>query len=321
MIVITGAAGFIGSFLAGYLNRQGYRDLVLVDDFEQPAKEPNWRDKQFSYRVQREELIPWLGSHRDRLQAILHMGARTDTTETDEAIFNELNLHYSQALWQEAVAAQVPLIYASSAATYGGGELGFADEHSLVPQLRPLNAYGRSKQAFDEWVLQQTQAPFYWAGLKFFNVFGPNEYHKGRMASVVYHAYRQVKAHGQLKLFQSHHADYADGEQKRDFIYVKDVARIVTWLLTERPQSGLFNVGTGQARSFKDLASALFEAMEAPYNVTYIPTPEELRPTYQYFTQAEMGKLRQAGYPAPCHSLEQGIADYVRNYLMTNKYY
>ncbi|MEN2993542.1 MAG: ADP-glyceromanno-heptose 6-epimerase [Bacteroidia bacterium] len=315
MILLTGAAGFIGSALAAYLNQLGYTDLVLVDDFSRSDKRPNWATKRYRLTVPRAALFEWLAAEKPRLEAIFHLGARTDTTLQVEALFTELNLSYSQRLWQWAAEAEVPFFYASSAATYGRGEMGFSDAEALLTQLRPLNPYARSKHAFDLWAVAQTQTPPRWAGFKFFNVFGPNEYHKGRMASVAWHGFRQIQEAGKIRLFRSHRPDYADGEQKRDFIYVKDVVQVLVWFWQSGAASGIYNLGTGQARSFRALAEALFAALKRPTSIEYIDMPPDIRDSYQYFTQAEMGKLRQAGYTEPFCPLEEGVEDYVRSYL------
>lgn len=321
MIVITGAAGFIGSYFAGYLNRQGYYDLVLVDDFTQSRKAANFENKKFTAQIDRQQFFSWLQENHRFVQFVVHLGARTDTTEFDRTIFDRLNVEYSRQVWNLCVEYGLPLIYASSAATYGNGEWGYSDDHELVPKLKPLNPYGESKNEFDKWVLSQAQQPFFWAGLKFFNVYGPNEYHKGRMASVVFHAFHQIRQTGKLKLFRSHHPDYRDGEQKRDFIYVKDVAAIMLFLMQHRKNSGLYNVGTGKARTFLDLARATFKSLNMPENIEFIDTPADIRDKYQYFTQAQMEKLRSIGYTQDFTSLEDGIDEYICEYLMKNKYF
>lgn len=314
MIVVTGAAGFIASCLLRKLNEAGYRNLLIADDFSRADKDFNLAGKRYIGAVHRDQLPDWLARmHRD-VQFVFHLGARTDTTEQDTALFDRLNLHYSQNIWNLCAQHGIPLIYASSAATYGLGELGYRDDHDIVPQLKPLNPYGRSKNDFDHWALQQAQAPPFWAGLKFFNVYGPNEYHKGRMASVVFHTVRQIQATGGMKLFRSHRPDVADGMQSRDFIYIQDVLDICYWLFEHRPASGLYNVGTGQARSFLDLATHTFLALGLSPNISFIDTPEDIRDTYQYFTQADMQKLRQAGYTRRFHTLEEGIYDYIKGY-------
>ncbi|MDF1576058.1 MAG: ADP-glyceromanno-heptose 6-epimerase [Bacteroidales bacterium] len=313
---MTGAAGFIGSNLITGLNAEGYYDLVLVDDFSRPDKERNYFGKQFKMLLDRREFCSWLRENHRQVQMVIHLGARTDTTETDWEVFLELNLDYSKAVYSLCVEFGLPLIYASSAATYGLGEQGYVDSHQVVPELKPLNPYGRSKNEFDRWVLEQEHKPFFWAGLKFFNVYGPNEYHKGRMASVVYHAFRQIQETGQMKLFRSHHPDYKDGEQARDFIYVKDVVPVIIFLMEKRPESGLYNLGTGKARTFSDLVSNTFRALDKKAVITFIDTPEDIRDTYQYFTEADMTKLREVGYIHAFTSLEEGISNYVKNYLI-----
>ena len=315
MIVITGAAGFIGSNMITGLNEAGYRDLVLVDDFSRKERERNYVEKQYTALVERKDFPRWLEENHRWVQIVIHLGARTDTTEFDWNVFLELNLDYSKELFTACVEFGLPLIYASSAATYGLGELGYSDSHQVVPQLQPLNPYGRSKNEFDRWVLQQERTPFFWAGLKFFNVYGPNEYHKGRMASVVYHAYRQIGETGAMKLFRSHRPEFGDGMQARDFIYVKDVVSVIRFLMEQRPSSGLYNLGTGRARTFSDLVTCTFRAMDREPVLSFIDTPEDIRDTYQYFTEAEMGKLREAGYREPFTPLEEGVDEYVRDYL------
>lgn len=320
MIIITGAAGFIGSCMVAALNEAGYRDLVLVDDFTHyPAKARNLVGKAFTAQVEREAFFPWLEANAPLVQAILHLGARTDTTEQDVALFDHLNLHYSQQVWQACVRHGLPLIYASSAATYGDGSLGFDDDMALMPQLKPLNPYGWSKQQFDVWALAQEHKPFFWAGLKFFNVYGPNEYHKGRMASVIMHAHRQIRETGGLKLFRSHRPDYVDGGQTRDFVYVKDLTRLMLWLMETRPQSGIYNAGSGKARTFNDLAAATFAAMGKPVSINYIDTPVDIRDAYQYFTEADMTRVFRLGFQSPFTSLEDGVTEYVQRYLAEDK--
>jgi ADP-L-glycero-D-manno-heptose 6-epimerase len=319
MIAITGAAGFIGSNLVSGLNRARYRDLVLVDDFSRKDKERNYKGKQYTSLIERKEFPDWIRSNHRHIEMIIHLGARTDTAEFSWEVFRELNLEYSKTIFSLSVEFGLPIIYASSAATYGGGELGYEDSHQLVPDLRPLNPYGRSKNEFDRWVLSLERTPFFWAGLKFFNVYGPNEYHKGRMASVVYHAFCQIRETGGMKLFRSHNPDFRDGEQARDFIYVKDVVDVIIWLMEKRPESGLFNLGTGKASTFIDLVTFTFQAMGLEPEITFIDTPEDIRDNYQYFTQAQMGKLRQAGYNKEFTTLEAGIRDYVGNYLLKDE--
>jgi ADP-L-glycero-D-manno-heptose 6-epimerase len=238
-----------------------------------------------------------------------------DEPTMNEEIFKELNLRFSQELFKRCAAEGIPMVYASSAATYGAGEFGYEDDEQKLDLLNPLNPYGRSKNDFDKWIFTQEQKPYFWAGLKFFNVYGPNEYHKARMASVVYHAYHQIKNTGAVNLFQSHREDYAHGAQMRDFIYVKDLCEVCLFLMHHRKNSGLYNLGSGQARTWNDLAQAIFAALQLPVQINYIPIPEDIREAYQYFTEATMHKMRQIGYEKPFTSIEEGIADYVNNYL------
>ncbi len=321
MIVITGAYGFIGSVLCGALNEKGLTDLILVDDFSKDYKKQNLDNKQFVEKIERSYFGYWFENNAEKVDFVIHIGARTDTTEFDVDVFNKLNLNYSKTIWQICSENRIPLIYASSAATYGGGELGYDDNHEVVFDLRPLNPYGESKNDFDKWALSQNMTPPHWYGLKFFNVYGPNEYHKGRMASVVFHAFNQIKETGGMKLFRSHRPDFKDGEQLRDFVYVKDVVNVILWLKDNLPQSGLYNLGTGKARTFLDLARNTFKAMNKEENITFIDTPEDIRDKYQYFTEANMSKLRAAGFSEKFHTLEEGIADYVGNYLMRNRFF
>lgn len=321
MIVITGAAGFIGSCLASALQQAGYNDLVLVDDFSRTDKSPNHQAKQGVQRVERAVFLAWLAQEERSVQYIFHLGARTDTTEFNRELLNELNFEYSKAVWLACVQYGIPLVYASSAATYGDGAFGFDDDTAQLGRLKPLNPYGDSKHAFDQWALAQEKKPFQWVGLKFFNVYGPNEYHKGRMASVVYHAYYKIRKEGRMQLFRSHHPQFKDGEQLRDFIYVKDVVAVCLWLMEHRTVSGLFNLGTGEARTFLDLTKSVFDAMGISAAIDFIDTPLDIRDKYQYFTEANMQKLRAAGYTLPFTSLEAGVEDYVSNYLTSNNYW
>lgn len=330
VIMITGAAGFIGSYMIGYLNQEGYKNLILVDDFSEKEKEPNYAGKKFTSKIEREELFDWLSQDPVKIGFIFHLGARTDTTEFDYSIHEYLNVEYSKKIWNYCTEKNIPLVYASSAATYGSGELGYKDDHDIVKKLQPLNPYGVSKNEFDKLILDQTHNsrltthnfPF-WAGLKFFNVYGPNEYHKGRMASVVYHAFNQIQQTGKVKLFRSHKSEYKDGEQLRDFIYVADVIKICFWFMQNfnSIQPGLYNVGTGKARTFNDLVNAIFKSLNLVSKIEYIDTPVDIRDKYQYFTEANMQKLSNAGYTSEFFSLENGIADYVKNFLLTHKYY
>ncbi|MBQ0130408.1 MAG: ADP-glyceromanno-heptose 6-epimerase [bacterium] len=321
MIVITGAAGFIASVVAGTLNQNGFEDLVLVDDFNKTQKKENYSSKKYKSLIDRNEFIAWFENHHHEIDFIIHLGARTDTTEFDYNVFQKLNVDYTLAIWKICTEHQIPLIYASSAATYGMGELGYIDSHEIVNDLQPLNAYGRSKNEIDKWILKQKDCPPFWAGLKFFNVYGPNEYHKGRMASVILHSFGQINTTGQVKLFRSHRPDYKDGRQLRDFVYVKDVANVILWLMQHKPESGLYNVGTGKARSFYDLADNTFKALHLKTNIEFIDTPLDIRDKYQYFTEAKMDKLRKAGYDKTFTTLEDGVNDYVTNYLIGKRYF
>lgn len=319
-IVVTGAAGFIGSVLAGKLNQSGLKNLVLVDDFSNPLKNSNLDGKQYSEKIDRNDFQAWMNKNAGQVEFVFHIGARTDTAEFDVAVFDKLNLGYSKMVWELSTKHRIPLIYASSAATYGMGELGYDDRHDIVPDLRPLNPYGESKNDFDKWALQQTAAPPFWAGFKFFNVYGPNEYHKSRMASVIFHAYHQILKSGKMKLFRSHHPDFEDGKQLRDFVYVKDVVEMLTWFRQNQPANGLYNLGTGTARTFLDLVLAVFKALDKQPVIEFIDTPEDIRDKYQYFTEANMLKARNAGYHKPFSTLEEGVTDYVRNYLSVGRY-
>ncbi|HEX6191557.1 MAG TPA: ADP-glyceromanno-heptose 6-epimerase [Chitinophagaceae bacterium] len=320
-ILLTGAAGFIGSYLLGYLNRKGFNNIIIADDFSDEDKWFNFDDKSFTDKIEREELFDWLEATDKVVNYVFHLGARTDTTEFDYAIHEKLNVEYSKKIWQYCTAKNIPLIYASSAATYGAGELGYSDSHDIVEQLKPLNPYGVSKNEFDKWALRQSAQPPFWAGVKFFNVYGPNEYHKGRMASVIFHAYNQIKKSGKVKLFRSHKPEFRDGEQLRDFIYVEDVASVCHWLMEQQPASGLYNVGTGKARTFNDQVTAIFTSVGMPVQIEYIDTPADIRDKYQYFTEADMSKLQKAGYSRSFYSLEDGIAEYVKNFLVKKAYY
>jgi len=321
MIVVTGAAGFIGSCLVGRLNKAGYDEIIVVDDFSKTEKANNLEGKTIAAKVGRRDFICWLKDFADEIDFIYHIGARTDTTEFDKEIFDELNVNYSKDVWNACVKFNIPLVYASSAATYGLGEFGYKDDHSIIPKLKPLNPYGDSKNDFDKWVLMQDKFPPFWAGLKFFNVYGPNEYHKGRMASVIFHAFRQISENGEMKLFRSHNPDYTDGGQLRDFIYVKDVVEVCLFLMENKPESGIYNLGSGKARTFLDLARNTFKSMGKEEKISFIDTPIDIRDKYQYFTEADMSKLLGAGYKGGFHSLEEGVKDYIQNYLIGEKYY
>lgn len=321
MIVVTGAEGFIGSCLVARLNQDGFNDLVLVDDFGAiENRERNLEGKKYTALVERKDFFEWLNLNTIELEFVFHIGARTDTTESDEQIFKELNVDFSKRLFKVCANEGIPLVYASSAATYGDGAFGYDDNENGLNQLQPLNPYGRSKNEFDIWALAQEKQPLFWAGLKFFNVFGPNEYHKKRMASVIFHAFHQIQTEGKVKLFQSHRPDYKDGEQKRDFIYVKDLCDVCIYLMHHRKNSGIYNLGTGEARTWNDLVAAIFTALGKEKNIEYIPIPEDIREKYQYFTEANMDKLRSIGYTNKFLYVEDAVLDYVKNYLLPGNF-
>ncbi len=321
MIVVTGAAGFIGSCLVSKLNQEGFNDIIIVDDFSNETKMKNLEHKSYSQKVHRDDFIKWLRENQRFVQMVFHIGARTDTTEFNKEIFDKLNLNYTKAVWNTCVEFGLPLVYASSAATYGLGEFGYEDNHEVIDKLKPLNPYGDSKNDFDKWAIKQERKPYFWAGLKFFNVYGPNEYHKGRMASVILHSHNQIQEKGEVKLFRSHNPDYKDGEQLRDFVYVKDVVEVCYFLLHHRKDSGIYNLGSGKARTFLDLVKNTFAGVNMKLNIHFIDTPADIRDKYQYFTEANMTKLVSIGYNKPFHTLEQGVKDYVENYLVGKKYY
>lgn len=321
MIIVTGAAGFIGSCMCAKLNEMGHSDLILVDDFTKEVKRRNWEGKQYADKIQRNDFFDWAEKNANHIDSIIHLGARTDTTEMDYAVFEELNVEYSRRIWHLASRKSIPLLYASSAATYGAGELGYNDDEKLSPKLQPLNPYGRSKNEIDKWILKQTIMPPCWYGFKFFNVYGPNEYHKGRMASVIFHSFNQIKETGEVRLFRSHKPEYEDGKQLRDFIYVKDVVRVLYWFMQHQPASGIYNLGTGCARSFWALAAAVFRALHAEQHIEFIDIPVDIRDKYQYFTEADMTKMRKNGYRRPFTPLEQGVKSYVTKYLKKNAIY
>ncbi len=320
MIVITGAAGFIGSVLVSELNKRNFKDLILVDDFTKVEKKNNYITKEYAELVERSAFFTWFEQHAKEVDFVFHIGARTDTAEFNTEILNALNLDYTKKVWSLCTQYRIPLLYASSAATYGLGEFGYEDKHDLIASLKPLNPYGVSKNEFDKWALQQTETPPFWAGMKFFNVYGPNEYHKGRMASVIFHSFKQIGQTGAMKLFRSHNPKFKDGEQLRDFVYVKDVVNVLCFMMEKQPTSGIYNLGTGCARSFLDLTKATFKAMNVPENISFIDTPEDIRDKYQYFTEANMQKLLNAGYDKAFTSLEDGVADYVC-YLQNQEYF
>lgn len=314
MIIVTGGAGFIGSCVVRTLNDNGIKDIIIVDNIAETDKWMNMRNKQYIKYVHKSKFLEELPTY-ENVEAIIHMGAQSATTERNFDYLWENNFEYTKALWNYCADKQIAFIYASSAATYGDGELGF-DDRMDIDQLRPLNGYGYSKQLFDQWVKHQaTKFPKQHVGLKFFNVYGPNEYFKASMASMIFHGFRQIKEAGRVKLFKSCNPNYADGGQLRDFVYVKDICSVIWWLLNNQKVSGLFNVGTSRAQSFAELAEATFHALGLEPNIEYIEMPEKLRNKYQYYTKAEMSKLREAGYDKPFMDLEAGARDYVQNHL------
>lgn len=326
MIVITGAAGFIGSCLIQKLNSENYNAIIAVDDFSNEsasykAKYLNLNNKKITKFVERESFFSWLDDNNELVEFIFHLGARTDTTEFDDKLLEKLNTNYSKEVWKKCIEYQIPLVYASSAATYGLGEFGYDDSEEVIPKLQPLNPYGKSKNDFDKWVLQQHDTPLFYAGLKFFNVYGPNEYHKGRMASVIFHSYHQILKEGKMRLFRSHKPDISDGEQMRDFVYVKDVVEVCYFLMHNRKNSGIYNLGSGKARTFLDLTRSVFSALGLPEKIEFIDTPADIRDKYQYFTEANMEKLKSIGYTKEFYNLEDGVNDYVTEYLIPKKFY
>jgi len=323
MIILTGVSGFIGSCLLTKLNASGFnRDVVVVDDFYKLYKDKNTDEKVVREWMHRDIFLDWFEKTTQKVDFVLHMGARTDTTLMDVEIFNELNLNYSKRIWNVCTKRGIPLIYASSAATYGDGSQGFNDDHAVIHNLVPLNPYGDSKHQFDLWALEQKDKPPFWIGCKFFNVYGPNEYHKGRMASVIFHTFHQIKNTGGMKLFRSHRPDFKDGHQSRDFIYVKDILNMILYFMNnQHVDSDIYNFGTGKARTFLDLAKSTFTAMNVPENISYIDTPVDIRDAYQYFTEADMTKVRAAGYTQEFTILEDGVNEYVNEYLKKGKYF
>jgi len=323
MIVLTGVSGFIGSCFLTKLNEMGHlRDVVVVDDFYKEYKDKNTDGKPVRESMHRDIFLEWFEKSSQKIDIVIHLGARTDTTLMDVDIFDQLNLNYTKRIWNVCTAKGIPLIYASSAATYGDGNLGFDDDHNSISSLMPLNPYGDSKHQFDVWALKQKTSPPFWIGCKFFNVYGPNEYHKGRMASVVFHTFQQIHSSGKMKLFKSHRPDIDNGHQSRDFIYIKDIVDMLLFFMHHQDvDNGIYNFGTGKARTFLDLAGSTFNAMDLKHKIEFIDTPEDIRDTYQYFTQANMDKLFKAGYNQNFWSLEDGVEDYVKYYLKPKKYY
>lgn len=317
MIIVTGGAGFIGSCVVRSLNEAGCSDIVIVDNISETDKWMNMRNKKYIKYVHKSKFLEELPTY-ENVEAIVHMGAQSSTTERDFDYLWENNFKYTKALWNYCAEKHISFIYASSAATYGDGSLGFNDRMD-IDQLLPLNGYGYSKQLFDQWVKHQAKTfPAQYCGLKFFNVYGPNEYFKGSMASMVFHGFNQIKETGKVKLFKSCNPNYKDGGQLRDFVYVKDICKVIMWLLVNKHVSGLFNVGTGRAQSFAELAEATFHALDLEPNIEYIDMPEKLRGKYQYYTKAEMSRLYDAGYPFEFMDVEKGVRDYVQGHLAQN---
>lgn len=317
MIIVTGGAGFIGSCIVRELNDMGHEDIVIVDHIRETEKWKNMCNKKYIEYINRDDFLARLPEFAGKVTHVIHMGACSSTTELDFDFLYKNNFEYTKTLWKFCTENQCSFIYASSAATYGAGEFGFDDKMD-IGKLLPLNGYGYSKQLFDLWVEKQTLAPKQHVGFKFFNVYGPNEYYKGSMASVIFHSYNKISETGEMGIFKSYKEGYADGQQLRDFVYVKDLCKVVHFMMEHPEVSGLFNLGTGQARSFYDLAAATFDAMGVERNIKFIEMPESLRPKYQYFTEAKMDKLREVGYKESFYSLEDGAKDYVQNYLMKN---
>ena len=320
MILVTGAAGFIGSVIVKQLNDKGVEDIILCDHFESSDKWKNVRGLKFDSFVQVEDLFQHpIWKKPQPFKAIYHMGACSDTTELNMDFLYKNNTEFTNKLLALSAQKNIPIVYASSAATYGDGEQGYSDDHKGIPKLKPMNKYGYSKQLSDEWILKQKKKPKVWFGVKFFNVFGPNEYHKKKMSSVVFQSFNQIRDVGEVKLFKSHRPDFKDGEQLRDFVYVKDVVRAMIELIEagkKKPAlSGIYNLGTGEARSFHDLVKATFTAMDLETRIQFIDMPQELRNQYQYFTQADMTKLKKALPKFKFMKLEDAVDDYVRNHL------
>lgn len=320
MIIVTGAAGFIGSVLVWKLNKEGINDLILVDEKITPEKKPNIENKKYIDFIDKDKFFSLIESDKmgRKTDAIFHLGAASSTLVTDEAYLKKNNVEYSQVLAKYAVRNGTRFIYASSAATYGNGENGYSDEDENTYKLKPLNAYGRSKQEFDLWVLKNNLEDEV-VGLKYFNVFGPNEYHKSEMRSIIAKSFDEVVKTKKIRLFKSYKKEYRDGEQKRDFIYVKDAVKATYYFLENRGKNGIYNIGTGKARSWNDLAKALFKALDMPARIEYFDMPEDLRLRYQYFTEAETAKLRKAGYEEDFMSLENSVKDYAE--FLKNKIY
>lgn len=312
MIVITGSAGFIGRNLVEFLNGQGFYELILVDEYkENPRKQESLSLLSYSFIVEREDFFNWGKENHEYVDFVFHLGARTDTTERDEDVFRTLNLGYSKDMWNFCSDHDIPLLYASSAATFGRGDMGFENGVEKVDLYEPLNPYAISKNEFDKWAKEQIKTPPRWAGFKFFNVYGPGESHKGRMASVIWHSFNQVKSTGKISLFKSHNPDYPDGEQSRDFIHVNDVVKVCfNWM--QGGYSGLFNLGTGSASTFLELATSIFQSLGTAKQIDWIDTPSEIRNSYQYFTQADMSWMRKHNVDHKFIPLSEGVNSYIK---------
>lgn len=320
MVLVTGSAGFIGSAIVWGLNEAGIEDIILSDKLHKKDKWKNIVKRDIYDWVDRDELFEYLEEKDEKLEAIIHMGACSATTEKDGDFLMKNNFEYTKKLWEYSVKKNIKFIYASSAATYGSGEKGYDDKKD-IKGLLPLNKYGYSKHLFDLWAKKQKSQPKKWLGLKFFNVYGPNEYHKNRMASVIYHTFNKVNETGGMQLFKSHKKGYENGEQLRDFVYIKDIVDVIVFFIQNETKSGIINLGTGKARSFNDLAKATMVAMGKEPKIEYIDMPLDIRNKYQYFTEAKMEKLREFGYKKEFYSLEEGITDYVKKYLMKEDRY
>ena len=320
MIVVTGGAGFIGSAIVWRLNQLGNDNILIVDELGIDEKWKNLTSLKFADYLNKWEFLDKIESESDlNIETMIHMGANSSTTEKDTDHLIENNYEYTKSLALYSVKKNIRFIYASSAATYGDGSLGFVDNEAEINLLRPLNMYGYSKQLFDLWAIGNKLTDKI-AGIKYFNVYGPNEYHKEDMRSVVNKAYDQIKETGKVKLFKSENPLYKDGEQKRDFIYIKDAVEMTLFFLFNREKNGIYNVGSGKARTWNALVKSIFNALDKPINIDYVELPDHLKTKYQYFTEADISKIKKAGYTQPSFSLEDGVTDYVKNYLMQNKY-
>jgi ADP-L-glycero-D-manno-heptose 6-epimerase len=320
MIVVTGAGGFIGSCLVSYLNKKGHDDIIAVDE-KSKEHHPNLKGKKIRSYIDRDLFLDWFSKNPKEPKFIFHIGARTDTAERSEELFDRLNVNYSKSVWKICSEYNIPLIYASSAATYGNGALGYSDDHSIIPKLKPMNPYGWSKQKMDVWVLEQQTTPDRWAGFKFFNVYGPNEYHKGRMASVIMHAYNQIRTTGKVRLFKSNNPGFRDGEQRRDFIYVMDLLDVLYFFYQNKVTNGIYNLGSGEANTFLRLVRNVFSAMNKNPDIEFISMPEDLNASYQNYTCADMNKLKTTGYANPFHPFDDAVQEYVRQYLVNSVIY